>query len=135
MFNNKTKFFFIIFVILFVLSGSLVLAAGTEDKPKDPGTTVELPNPLGDNPEDAKPQVLIGKIIKAVLGVVGSIALVMFIYGGFMWMTAAGNQERVTKGKEILIWATIGLIVIFTSYALVSFIFTGIGAVTPDEAG
>jgi hypothetical protein len=52
------------------------------------------------------PQTLIGKIINAVLGVVGSIALIMFIYGGFVWMTAAGNQERVGKGKEILVWSS-----------------------------
>jgi len=36
------------------------------------------------------------------------------IYGGFNWMTAAGNAEKVEKGKQILVWATIGLIVIFT---------------------
>ena len=42
-------------------------------------------------------------------------------------MTAAGNAEKVEKGKEIFIWAAIGLIVIFTSYALVRFIFTGLG--------
>jgi uncharacterized membrane protein YjfL (UPF0719 family) len=69
---------------------------------------------------------VIGNIITAVLGIVGSLALVMFIFGGLTWMTAAGNTERVTKGKNILIWATIGLIVIFTSYALVEFVIKGI---------
>jgi len=37
-----------------------------------------------------------------------------WIYGGFNIMTAAGNAEKVEKGKQILLWATIGLIVIFT---------------------
>ena len=37
-------------------------------------------------------------------------------------MTAAGTAEKVEKGKQILVWATIGLIVIFTSYALVRFV-------------
>jgi hypothetical protein len=70
--------------------------------------------------------ILIGKIINAVLGVVGSIALAMFVYGGLVWMTAAGAAEKVKKGRDILIWATIGLIVIFTAYAMVSFVLTNV---------
>jgi len=95
---------------------------GNEDKCATTKST-ELPKPIGDVtiPE------LIGKIINGVLGVVGSLALVIFIYGGFVWMTAAGNTERITKGKNILIWATLGLVVIFASYAIVHFIiFEGI---------
>lgn len=79
-----------------------------------------LPNPLGGN---MTPEILIGKIINALLGIVGSLALVMFVYGGFMWMLSAGNKERVQRGKDILTWATVGLVVIFSSYALVRFVF------------
>ncbi|MFA6602069.1 MAG: hypothetical protein WCT02_04400, partial [Candidatus Paceibacterota bacterium] len=46
--------------------------------------TVSLTNPLGDLKD---PSTLIGKIIGAALGLVGSLALAMFIYGGFIWMT------------------------------------------------
>ncbi len=91
----------------------------------DSTNTVTLPSPL---PKDMTPQILIGKIIKAVLGIVGSLALVMFIYGGFTWMLAGGNAEKVTKGRNILVWATIGLVVIFFSYALVKFVLGAIGA-------
>lgn len=49
-------------------------------------------------------------------------ALLMFVYGGLTWMTSSGSQERVKKGKEIIIWSAIGLIVIFGAYGLVSFI-------------
>ena len=88
------------------------------------GGGTSLPNPLGnDNPSI---QILIGKIINAVLGIVGSLALIMFIYGGFTWMLAAGNQQAVQKGKDILTWATVGLIVIFASYALVNFVLTAV---------
>lgn len=65
---------------------------------------------------------LIGQVIKAVLGIVGSIALLMFIYGGFLWLMSAGSPERVAKGKNVLIWASVGLVVIFVSYALVNFV-------------
>lgn len=69
----------------------------------------------------------IGKIIRAIVGVVGSFSLIMMIYGGFVWMSATGNVEQVTKGKNILIWSTLGLIVIFASYTIVNFLFTNIG--------
>jgi hypothetical protein len=83
-----------------------------------------LPNPLGE--EKTSVQEFIGKIINAVLGVVGSIALLMFIYGGFLWLTAAGKAENVKKGQEVIIWAVLGLVVIFTSYALVRFVITSV---------
>ncbi len=70
---------------------------------------------------------LIGRIIKTVLGVVGALALAMFVFGGFTWLTSAGSADKIKKGKDILIWATIGLIVIFTSYTLVDFILTAFG--------
>lgn len=86
-----------------------------------------LEDPLG-LPADKPIPTLIGKVIKGALGIVGSLALVMFIYGGLVWMTSAGNEQRVKTGKDILIWATIGLVIIFTSYALVHFIiFKGLG--------
>jgi amino acid transporter len=85
---------------------------------------VRLDNPLGTEVNDVP--TLIGKVISGVLSVVGSLALVMFIYGGFTWMLAAGNTEKVKKGRDILIWAALGLVIIFTSYAMVTYVITTI---------
>ena len=115
--KNIICIFFI--VLLFVTHGTLVKADADPSDADNPENPVTLTNPLGTG---VTPQIFIGRIIKAILGIVGSLALVMFIYGGFNWMTAAGNAEKVEKGKQILLWATIGLIVIFTSYALVRFV-------------
>jgi hypothetical protein len=92
------------------------------------GAPVTIPNPLTGDNTSVPISVLIGRIINGALGFVGSLALVMFIYGGFTWMLAAGNQQRVQKGKEILIWATIGLVVIFTSYAVVKMVLESLRA-------
>ncbi|MFH1661950.1 MAG: pilin [Candidatus Falkowbacteria bacterium] len=119
----KQKIIFTIFILFLFLSLSpnIVIA----DSKKCPTGQTCLDNPLGkDNPN---PQQLIGKIIKAVLGIVGSLSLVMFIYGGFIWMTSSGNAESVTKGKNTLIWATLGLVVIFSAYAILRFVFTELG--------
>lgn len=90
-----------------------------------PSGVVCLTNPLGAS-GISTPQQLIGKVINSVLGVVGSLALIMFIYGGLVWMTSAGNTEKVKKGREIIIWSAIGLFVIFASYALVRFLLANL---------
>jgi hypothetical protein len=82
------------------------------------GSTANLRNPISAN---SVPE-LVGNIINVALSIVGSLALIIFIYGGFTWMLAAGNESAVEKGKNILTWATIGLVVIFASYSLVNFI-------------
>ncbi|MFA5360261.1 MAG: pilin [Patescibacteria group bacterium] len=86
------------------------------------GGTVTLDNPLGKGNTDIP--TLLGKVINSIMGVIGSLALVMFIYGGIIWMLSAGNQEQVTKGKNILIWAAVGIVIIFSSYALVKLVLT-----------
>ena len=108
----------IVMTAVIIFSSANICKAGISKK-ECPQGSVCLNNPLG---ADITPQTFIGGIIRAILGIVGSLALVMFIYGGFIWMTAAGNAEQVAKGRNILVWATIGLIVIFTSYALVRFV-------------
>ncbi|HPT08707.1 MAG TPA: pilin [bacterium] len=87
--------------------------------------TIKLNNPLG---ATTTVQTLVGRVIDSVLGIVGSLALIMFVYGGFIWMTASGNEQSVTKGKNIIMWAALGLVVIFSSYALVKFVIGAIGA-------
>ena len=76
----------------------------------------ELTNPLKVNsiPE------FIGNIIKALLGLSGSIALLMFVWGGIQWLISGGKPEMIKKGKDTIIWAFLGLVVIFTAYTLVS---------------
>ena len=94
------------------------------------GQPVKLCNPLGSGDDKADVPKFLGQIINYALGIIGSLALVMIIYGGATWMLSAGSQERVSKGKSIIIWAALGLIIIFTAYALVRFVITAI-AISP----
>lgn len=71
------------------------------------------------------PEIL-GEAIRVLMGLMGSIAFVMFIYGGVMWMTAAGNAERAGKAVKIMLWAALGVAVILASYALVDFVFEAV---------
>ena len=63
---------------------------------------------------------LVLTIVNFALGFLGLIAVLMIIYGGFLYITAGGEQEGVDKGKKILQYALIGIIIILLSFAIVN---------------
>lgn len=77
-------------------------------------------------------RTLVGRIIRYFLGLLGIIAVALMMYAGFTIMTAAGNPEKVEKGKKIMINAVIGLVIIISSYAIVAFLFR---ALTGESLG
>jgi hypothetical protein len=68
-------------------------------------------------------RLVVIRIINIVLGVIGVVFVLLVIYAGYLWMTAGGNTDRVTKAKKILINAVTGLIIIFMAFAITTFIF------------
>lgn len=75
-------------------------------------------------------QALAGRFANVLIGISGSVALLMFVYGGFMMLTSAGDDSKVGAGKNAIKWATIGLIVIFGAYAILSALFGALGVGT-----
>ncbi|MDO8622326.1 MAG: hypothetical protein Q7R80_03795, partial [bacterium] len=65
---------------------------------------------------------ILGNVLRAGFGILGSVALLMFIYGGFVWLTSGGNPEKITTGKNTMVWAVLGIAIIFASYAIVTFV-------------
>lgn len=68
------------------------------------------------------PGQLVGQIIQIILGFTGTVAFIIFLYGGFLWMTARGSEEQVTKAKKYLTNGAIGTIVIILAYSATYFI-------------
>lgn len=75
------------------------------------------------------PEYFISQIIQIVLSLIGVIFLVLMIYAGFTWMTAAGNEQKAEKAKEIVIESAIGLIIVIAAYAITSFIYNYFGTI------
>lgn len=67
------------------------------------------------------PRTIVAKIIKVALSLLGMIFFVLALYAGYLWMTAGGNEEQVTKAKTLLFQATIGVGIIFAAYSITSF--------------
>ncbi|NQV11779.1 hypothetical protein HQ524_00295 [Candidatus Uhrbacteria bacterium] len=64
----------------------------------------------------------IGGIIRAALGFLGIIAVVIILYGGFIWMTATGSPEKVQKAQQIIVAGAIGLAIILSAWAITTFV-------------
>lgn len=90
------------------------VAAAQIDVDSDYGTTFGL------GTSDLESTVI--KIVQWLLGFLGLIAVIFILYGGFVWMTAAGNEEKVSKAKKIIGAAAIGLIVVLVAWAIVIFV-------------
>lgn len=90
---------------------------------------IEIINPLG----TSDVRLIIGRVIQGALSVSGTLALLMFVYGGILWLTDMGTGKHVQKGKDIFLWSTLGIIVIASAYVVVTAIFNAIG--TGDVTG
>ncbi len=99
------------------------------------GSTVSLTNPIQppktkDDPTACQGgtnvKCIIGNALTVVLGIMGSITLGAFVFGGYMWLTSAGNDEKVRTGTSTLMYATIGLFIIFGAYAILNTILKGV---------
>ena len=72
----------------------------------------------------------IKNVINILLGLLGVIAVLIILYGGFMWMTAAGNEDKVEKAKKLIISGIIGIIIILSAYTIAQFVISGILSAT-----
>src|SRR3989338_10157451 len=70
----------------------------------------------------AGPRLIAARIIRVALGFLGIVVLTLIIYGGFLWMTAAGNEETIAKAKKVLTNAIIGLAIILSAFAITQFV-------------
>jgi amino acid transporter len=66
---------------------------------------------------------IVAIIIKGFLSLLGVIFMILILIGGFNWMTASGDEEKVRKAKDTLRRAIIGLLIVVSAYAITYFVF------------
>ena len=67
---------------------------------------------------------LITKLINVMLFIIGVLSVIMIIYGGIIYVISAGDSGRVSKAKNTIMYAIVGLIVALLAYAIVNFVIT-----------
>lgn len=91
-----------------------------------PPSSTPLINPLSGNMSAESIPDFVGNIIERVLGILGSISLVVFMYGAFKWITSEGESDDIAEGTHTMAYAAIGILVIFASYGILSSVIGGI---------
>jgi len=112
------------------LSGAVQPVAATSDLDdnicEDSGISDELKEIAGCY-ENKRADTVVNDIIKIVSGVVVFLAVVVMIYGGFVFLTSSGDASKVAKGKKIVLYGVIGLIVAIMAFAIVTFVGKAVG--------
>lgn len=57
-----------------------------------------------------------------ILGIIGSVSLLMFVWGGFQLLISQGEKGKIDEGKKIMTSAIIGIIIVFSSYIMIKFV-------------
>lgn len=73
-------------------------------------------------------KVLLLRIVNFFLTFLGVIAVLMVIYGGILYITAQGDSGKADKGKKIIMYAIVGIVIIMLSFALINTVLGGFGA-------
>ncbi|OGL64426.1 hypothetical protein A3B21_05045 [Candidatus Uhrbacteria bacterium RIFCSPLOWO2_01_FULL_47_24] len=101
-------------------------AAAVEITPTELG--IEFGTATGLGTRDIR--TTIASIINVALGLLGIVAVVIILAGGFTWMTAAGNEEKVDKAKKMIFAGIIGLAIILSAYAISRFVIESLVTAT-----
>jgi len=68
------------------------------------------------------PRVIVADVINVILGFLGIVAVILILAGGFMWMTAAGNEDKVATSKKLMIAGVVGLVIVLASFGIANFV-------------
>ena len=98
------------------------------DKNATAKTPSEIANQAGLSIKD--PREIAANVINVILGFLGIIAVVLILIGGFMWMTAAGNEDKTGTAKKIMTAGVIGLVIILAAFGIARFVIQALISAT-----
>ena len=118
----KKLFYTLMFAIPAVFNSKKVLAVDDAFGLEDVNTA------LGE--QDLKTSI--NAVINVVLGFLGILATVIILLGGFKWMTSQGNSDKVEEAKNLIKNGIIGLVIIFSAFAISSFVISSMFEATSE---
>lgn len=101
-------------------------AGGNQSNPPAGGTGVSIPNPIGPGTF----QDLVERIARYLFQIGIPIAVIMILYAAFLYMTAGGSEEKVTKAHKALTYAVVGLAILFLAWGITSLVKELLGGET-----
>jgi hypothetical protein len=138
-FADKFKYFTVAIVMVFSFVSFMAVASDTVQAAnvlkrvcdnasnKNPGKNPSVcadnaPAPGAGGDPLIGPNGIIASIINIISLIVGIVAVIMIILGGFRFVTSGSNPQEVSKAREIIIYAIVGLIVVALAQTMVRFV-------------
>ncbi len=112
------------FCYMVIMFGYTPLSVQAQTSDLQQGVQI-IQQPLGLPATDIR--IIIAQIIRVALGLLGIVLLVIVLYGGYLWMTSGGNEEKIGEAKKIVVNSSIGLAIILSAFTIVSFILKLLG--------
>ncbi len=128
MFKSKKMFAWVIGVGMFAILVAPVTADAAVPADTSFGLTSSFTSVGLGQTSDLKGSI--ASIINIILGFLGIVAVIIILAGGFKWMTAGGNEDKVAEARQMIIQGIIGLVIIFAAWAIASFVVGQLGAAT-----
>jgi hypothetical protein len=72
------------------------------------------------------PRAIVASVVRIILGFLGIIAVIIILLGGFKWMTAGGNEDKVSEARKLIISGVIGLVIILAAFGIAQFVINGL---------
>lgn len=118
---KKNKKIIAVVLFCYFIIGFVSLAQAQENL-KDAFNKAEIVADAGGYDKNIGAETMVANLINIVLSIIGVFFLILMIYGGGLWMTAMGDEQKVTKAKSLITAAVIGIIVIISAYAITYFV-------------
>lgn len=96
----------------------------------DGGECARISSDVGGKKADDKANDLVAQIVNIFSVLVGIVAVIMIIYGGFRYVTSGGDSGRITGAKNTLLYAIIGLVIVALAQVIVKFVLAKVTSTT-----
>ncbi|MDO8261286.1 MAG: pilin, partial [Candidatus Magasanikbacteria bacterium] len=133
---RKNLFSFLLLAIVFsigIFSFSQIGFAGSADNMLFGGESANFQAQSGLGNTDVR--IIIGNVIRVALGFLGVIAVIIILYGGWLYMTSQGDSTQIEKAKKVIISAVIGLVIVLSSFGIATFIMNRLYDATGSVGG
>lgn len=125
----------------FIMSLAVVAALGVMLAPA-PSNALDPDDKFGLDPIDEELGTALGnqdlrttvaRLINVALSLLGIVAVVIILIGGFKWMTAGGNEDKVAEARKLIFSGIIGLAIILSAWAIALFVINQLNQATTDS--
>ncbi|NBS41441.1 hypothetical protein EBS80_02170, partial [bacterium] len=119
---NRSRTFIKSLAVALLMGASLAFGSHAFAQVVDPSSGLETFGQAAGFVTTGSLTLTIARLIRTAITFLGILAVVFVLYGGFLFMTAGGNDDKVKRAKKVFTSATIGLVIVLSAFAIVQFV-------------